>query len=143
LPAAVLCAALLAGAALAPAAGASRAEVFRMVRADMRITLNVKDGRVVRAHVRARERCGKGKDATSGFLNFDLPRVEAIQIRDDHFHYGVTFDDARGNATLILDGLVHHRSITGVFLFRNHEDRSCGTGRPGSRRVLYTARLQP
>lgn len=137
--AAVLCAALLAGAAIAPAARASRAEFFRMVREDMRVTLNVKDGHVVRAHVRARERCG---DGVSGFLEFNLPPAEAIEIRNDRFHYGVTFDDARGNGTLVLEGLVHRRSINGVFLFRNHQDKSCGTGRPGYRRVLYTARLQ-
>jgi hypothetical protein len=109
-----------------------------MVRADMRITLNVKGDRVVRAHVRARERCGNG---VSGFLEFNLPPAEAIEIRNDRFHYGVTFDDARGNGTLVLEGLVHRRSINGVFLFRNHQDKSCGTGRPGYRRVLYTARL--
>jgi hypothetical protein len=117
----------------------SKARIFKMTREDMRVTLSVRGDRVVRAHVRARERCGNG---VSGFLEFDLPRAEAIQIRDDHFHYGATFDDARGNATLVLDGLLHRRTITGVFLFRNHEDRSCGTGRPGKRRVLYTARLQ-
>jgi hypothetical protein len=139
LRATALCLVLLGCAAMPAGATAGRAKVFKMTREDMRITLNVKGDRVVRAHVRARERCGN--DA-GGFLEFDLPGAEAIQIRDDHFHYGVTFDDARGNATLILEGLVHRRTITGVFLFRNHEDRSCGTGRPGKRRVLYTARLQ-
>jgi hypothetical protein len=142
LPAAVLCAALLACAALAPAAGASKGKVFKMTREDMRITLNVEGDRVVHVHIRARERCGEGRNATSGFLEFDLPRAEAVPIRDDHFHYGVNFDDARGNGVLVLEGLVHRRTITGVFLFRNREDPSCGTGRPGYRRVLYTARLQ-
>jgi hypothetical protein len=123
-------------------ATAGKGKAFEMTRADLRISLNVKGDRVVRAHIRARERCGEGKNATTGFLEFDLPRAEAIAIRDDHFHYGVSFDDARGNGTLVLDGLVHRRTITGVFLFRNHEDTSCGTGRPGYRRVLYTARLQ-
>lgn len=108
----------------------------------MRITLNVKGDRVVRAHVRARERCGEGRNSTAGFLKFDLPRSEAIEIRDGSFDYDVTFDDARGYGRLALQGGVNPKTIRGVFLFRNLDDTSCGSGRPGFRRVLYTARLQ-
>ena len=124
-------------------ATASAARVFRMVRPDMRISLNVKRGKVVRAHVRARERCGRGRNETTGFLDFRLFPREAIPLRSNRsFHYNASFDDARGSAQVILDGQVHRRTITGVFAFRNHKDVSCGTGRPGKRRVLYTARLR-
>ncbi len=114
-----------------------------MVRKDMRISLNVKNGRVVRGHVRALERCGQGRNETRGFLNFKLFPSEAIPLRANRsFHYNASFDDARGSAQIVLDGQVHRRTITGVFAFRNHQDISCGSGRPGKRRVLYTARLQ-
>ena len=135
--------ALLACLALPATASASKAKVFKMVREDMRITLNVKDGKVVRGHVRALERCGQGRTKPSGFLTFTAPPPEAIPLRSNRsFHYDASFDDARGSAEILLDGEVHRTTITGVFAFRNHEDISCGSGRPGKRRVLYTARLQ-
>jgi hypothetical protein len=139
LRATLLCLVLLGCLALPAGATASKAKVFKMTRADMRITLNVKGDRVVRAHVRARERCGN--DA-GGFLEFDLPRSEAIEIRDGSFDYDVAFDDARGHGRIALEGGVNPQTIRGVFLFRNFDDLSCGSGRPGYRRVLYTARLQ-
>lgn len=135
--------ALLACLAVPAGASASKAKVFKMTREDMRITLNVKNGKVVRGHVRAIERCGQGRNETKGFLNFKLFPAEAIPLRSNRsFHYDASFDDARGSAQIILDGQVHRRTITGVFAFRNHQDISCGSGRPGKRRVLYTARLQ-
>ena len=143
LRASAICLLLLAAAAMPATASAGRAKVFKMVRKDMRISLNVRDGRVVRGHVRALERCGQGRNETKGFLNFKLFPSEAIPLRANRsFHYNASFDDARGSAQVILDGQVHRRTITGVFAFRNHQDISCGTGRPGKRRVLYTARLR-
>jgi hypothetical protein len=143
LRATALCLVLLGCAALPGSATAQKAKVFTMTREDMRITLNVAGDRVVGAHVRARERCGEGKNATTGFLTFDLPRVEAISIDDDgRFDHDISFDDARGHGRLVLQGRVHPQTIRGVFLFSNLDDTSCGTGRPGYRRVLYTARLQ-
>jgi len=129
------------GRELGAEARASRtARVFRMVRRDMRVSIRVRGGRVVRAHIRARERCGNG---AAGFLTFDLYPEDAIPLRPNRsFRHAESFDDARGKGTVVLEGLVHRRTITGVFLFRNGRDRSCGTGRPGKRRVLYTARLR-
>jgi hypothetical protein len=141
LRATTLCLVLGACAALPATATASKAKVYKMVRPDMRISLSVKNGKVVRGHVRAIERCGQGRNETKGFLNFQLFPVEAIPLRGDRsFHYNASFDDARGSAQIILDGQVNRRTIRGVFAFRNHEDVSCGSGRPGKRRVLYTAR---
>jgi hypothetical protein len=125
----------------ATATTSSGARVFEMVRRDMRVTIRIVGRRVVHAHVRALERCGRS--GAKGYLTFDLPREEAIRVREDgHFHHGETFDDARGRGTVVLEGLVHRRTIQGIFLFRNRRDRSCGTGRPGERRVHYTARLR-
>jgi hypothetical protein len=127
--------------ATAPAHG--EPQLFEMKRDDMRIKLYVLHDEVVRAHVRARERCGEGRNATTGFLRFDLSAPEAIAIHGDgRFSYDVTFDDARGHGRLALQGRVHPQTIRGVFLFRNLDDTSCGSGRPGNRRVLYTARLK-
>ncbi len=121
-----------------PVATTSAARVYRMKRDDMRIALNVKGGRIVRVHVRARERCGR--NGPTGFLKFDLGRIEAVRIRGNgRFHFGASFDDARGSAEVLLNGEVHRRSITGFFAFKNHQDRSCGTGRPGHRKVSFRA----
>lgn len=141
---ALLCATSLAavGVCPAPAGAKSTARVFRMVRKDMRITLSVRGDRIVRTKIRALEHCGHGASAASGFLKIDLPRSEAIAIRPNgSFHYGATFDDARGNATFVLDGDVRHRSVVGFFRFHNREDTTCGTGRPHHRNLDFRAKL--
>ena len=114
--------------------------VYEMNRDDMRVKVHVYHDDVIRASVRARERCGK--NGPTGFLKFDLSPSEAVPIRDGHFNYDETFDDARGHGRIVLQGGVSSQTIRGVFMFRNLDDSSCGSGRPGKRRVLYTARLQ-
>jgi hypothetical protein len=123
-----------------PTDSGTQARIFKLKRPDLRVTLAVRGGRIVRVHIRALEYCGGGAD---GFLGFDLTEDEAIRVRrDGGFRYGAAFDDARGNATLALGGRVHRRSITGFFRFQNREDRSCGTGRPGHRTVRFRAWLR-
>jgi hypothetical protein len=142
---ALLCATAVAAAGFypTPVGAKSTARVFKMVRQDMRISFNVKGGRIVRAQVKAIEHCGQGKNTSSGFLNFKLFPVEAIPLRKDgSFHFGESFDDARGSAEVLLNGAVGRRAITGIFAFKNHQDTSCGTGRPGHRKVQFRATLQ-
>ena len=112
--------------------------VYEMKRDDMRVTIHVSHDEVIRATVRARERCGK--NGATGFLRAEIS--EPIPIRDGNFDYDETFDDARGHGRLVLEGGVNPQTVRGVFMFRNLDDTSCGSGRPGKRRVLYTARLQ-
>jgi hypothetical protein len=112
--------------------------VYEMKRDDMTVRIHVYHDEVIKATVRARERCGK--NGASGFLKAEI--AEPIPIRDGSFNYDETFDDARGHGRLVLQGGVNPQTIRGVFMFRNLDDTSCGTGRPGNRRVLYTARLQ-
>ncbi len=130
---------LLATAALpATVSGHGDPMVYEMKRDDMRVKIHVYHDKVIRATVRARERCGK--DGPTGFLKAEI--AEPIPIRDGDFDYDETFDDARGHGRVVLQGGVGPQNIRGVFMFRNLDDTSCGSGRPGQRRVLYTAGLQ-
>jgi hypothetical protein len=124
----------------ASAAAHGQTQVFRMDREDMQVTIRVHDGEIVRAHVRARERCGR--DGPTGFLVADMPGLEPIPIGGDgRFDHEASFDDARGHGRLDFEGRLQGSTIRGVFLFQNLDDKSCGSGRPGKRRVLFTARL--
>jgi hypothetical protein len=115
-------------------------QVYEMDRDDMRITVRVLHDEIVRARVRARERCG-GNGAT-GFLVAEMPSRKPIPIGPGgRFDYEESFDDARGHGRLDFEGRRQGNVIRGVFLFQNLDDRSCGSGRPGNRRVLFTARL--
>jgi hypothetical protein len=142
LRATLLCLVLLGCLAMPASAAHHEPQLFQMKRDDMRVKLYVLHDEVVRASVRAHERCGEGRNATTGTLKFDLPASEAVPIRNGKFDYDETFDDARGHGRLVLQGGVNPQTIRGVFMFRNLDDTSCGTGRSGKRRVLYTARLQ-
>ena len=137
LPRRPLLACLVLVALVAAPAGAD-AKLFKLVREDIRVKLNVKGERIVSVHIRARERCGE-TDAV-GFAKFVL-REEPIVIRPGgRFHYGASFDDARGFGSVVLDGTVHRRRVSGFFSFKNNEGVNCGTGRPGDRKVHFTAR---
>lgn len=116
-------------------------QVYEMDRGDMRITIRVLHDEIVRARVRARERCGG--NGAAGFLVADMPSRGPIPIGPDgRFDHEERFDDARGHGRLDFEGRRQGGAIRGVFLFQNLDDRSCGSGRPGNRRVLFTARLR-
>ena len=81
------------------------------------------DDEIVRAHVRARERCGR--NGATGFLVADMPSREPIPIGPNgRFYYEAGFDDARGHARLDFQGKRHGSTIRGVFLFQNLDDPS-------------------